>query len=708
MNITLNEICTQLFEKIAASDQARKIAELAEELGISTRTARYNLDKIDEFLRYYKFPPLVRKQNVGVYYHPSRQLMDEILEKLLKPARYHYIATPKERQDVILAILLQQQDYTTIDYLADKLMLSRGTISKDLQQLKQALQENNLMLLSSPKHGIKISGDEKYLRRAAIELFMKSISAQGMLSQEISPVVQRIDKYAQTEITKMLASINLQFIEGCVIEAEKQLERFFSDEAFYGLVIHIALAIKRIKLGRDIVMPYQELKKYETTKEFAAASSIVSRLEEQFQLEFPYDEIGYIAIHLLGSNVYAANPEGSGDWAIMQSLTGKMLRRVSESLGQDDLIRDEQLFRGLLEHLRPAMYRLKNDLSIKNPVLAEIMTNYLALFNVVKDSLLPVESYIGKRFSDAEIGYFTLHFGAALEKRRQECTKGKRVLLVCSTGLGTARLLSSRLQQVFNVTVVEIAAYRQVKQVLASKAIDLIVTTLPVKFAAIPCVHVSPLLLAKDIDKLKTYLPPGGTRPKQSVLVEVLGVVEKYCNINEYDALISGLAQVLETGNLAVSKGEQPMLRELLTKEMIELKVPAANWEEAIYAGGEILENKGFIEHRYVEAMIATVKKMGAYIVIAKGIAMPHARPEDGVKKIGISLITLENPVEFGSEENDPVSVVVFLCAIDNVTHLNALAELMEFLDDDVFRSIADQADSKEAIIDYINAGKRG
>ncbi|WP_235333776.1 BglG family transcription antiterminator [Pelosinus fermentans] len=693
----------QLFQRITSSNQAVTISALAEALHSTPRQIRYKLDKIDEFLKYNKFPQFLRKPNVGITYTASPQVVERIMQKLLERENQHYIASQEERVEMILAVLLQQQNYMTIDDLGERLKTSRSTVIKDLNKVREVLKGNHLTLLSSTNHGIKVMGEEKYLRRASIELLMKSIEVQGMLSQEMSPILKNTNTLSQSEISNMFTNMNIPFIEGCVIEAEKQLETTFSDEAFYGLVIHIAIAIKRIKLGRDIVMPYNELKSYETTKEFAAASYVASRLEEEFQVEVPYDEIGYITIHLLGSNVYAANPSSSEDWAALQIVTGKILEEVSESLQQESLIQDEQLFSGLLEHLRPAIYRLKNDLKLKNPVLEEIKVRYHHLFQIVKNSMASVEGYIGKSFDDEEIGYFTLHFGAALEKLKDKNEMENKILVVCSTGLGTARLLSSRLQQLFHVNIVDVIAYRQVSQVLKYREVDLIITTLPVKFDVVPWVQVNPMLLEKDVESLKKYLTQYHFQPK-NIFLQTLKLIEEHCDIKNYDALVAGLAQILKADNIGQKGVVQPLLRELLTTDMIEVKVKAKSWEEVIYAGGKLLEDRGLIEHCYVDAMVNTVKKMGAYIVIAKGIAMPHARPEDGAKKVGMALMTLKNPVNFGSKENDPVSVAIFLCAVDNTTHLKALAELMQLLDDEEFKAMADAASSKEEILAYINS----
>ncbi len=122
--------------------------------------------------------------------------------------------------------------------------------------------------------------------------------------------------------------------------------------------------------------------------------------------------------------------------------------------------------------------------------------------------------------------------------------------------------------------------------------------------------------------------------------------------------------------------------------------------------GGELLEKSGAIEPRYIDAMINTVKEIGPYIVIAPGIAMPHARPEAGAKKIGMSLITLKNPVNFGNKENDPVKIVVSLCAIDHSSHLKALSELVELLGDEKFVSLLATAERKEEVLEYIGVDK--
>lgn len=146
------------------------------------------------------------------------------------------------------------------------------------------------------------------------------------------------------------------------------------------------------------------------------------------------------------------------------------------------------------------------------------------------------------------------------------------------------------------------------------------------------------------------------------------------------------------------------MIEKLFNKETIELNVEVNDWIDAIRFCGSLFVKNGNTEAKYTDAMINTVKNMGQYIVIENGIAMPHARPEDGVKKIGMGLIKLKKPIEFGNEEYDPVDILIFICAIDKTSHLKALAELMILIEDNEFLSIVRNSSSKEDVLSYIKS----
>jgi Phosphotransferase system mannitol/fructose-specific IIA domain (Ntr-type) len=124
-------------------------------------------------------------------------------------------------------------------------------------------------------------------------------------------------------------------------------------------------------------------------------------------------------------------------------------------------------------------------------------------------------------------------------------------------------------------------------------------------------------------------------------------------------------------------------MSEIISKKNIRLKVRVNDWRQAMTAVGRLLESEGYTTADYTQEMIEAVETYGPYIVVAPGIALAHSRPAPSVLKTGLSLATLVEPVHFGSEENDPVSLVLGLCAISNNDHLEMISRLVEFLDNE-------------------------
>lgn len=143
-------------------------------------------------------------------------------------------------------------------------------------------------------------------------------------------------------------------------------------------------------------------------------------------------------------------------------------------------------------------------------------------------------------------------------------------------------------------------------------------------------------------------------------------------------------------------------LAAFLTPEMIRLRVAVPDWQSAVHAAGELLVEAEKCEQRYIEAMIEAVNEMGPYMVLAPGLALAHARPEDGVKEIGISFISLDPPVNFGSQANDPVSLVIAFGGVDNESHIDLLAQLARVLEDEGRREKLAFSSSKDEVIEIL------
>ena len=148
------------------------------------------------------------------------------------------------------------------------------------------------------------------------------------------------------------------------------------------------------------------------------------------------------------------------------------------------------------------------------------------------------------------------------------------------------------------------------------------------------------------------------------------------------------------------------MLTDYIKKEWIKLNVKAENWEEAIEKGGRELLEAGIITQSYIEAMKKAVKDMGAYFVVTKNVALPHAKAEEGILETGFGLITLKNPVEFGNVDNDPVKYIFCLAIKSSNEHIEMLKELSELLEDKEFYRLLDSEKDGEKIYDYLKNKK--
>jgi transcriptional antiterminator/mannitol/fructose-specific phosphotransferase system IIA component (Ntr-type) len=683
----------------------RSILQLSKKFGVSNRTVRYDLDKIDDFLKSSNLPQLIRKPNEGISYKCSSLEKNNVLNLLGEIDLNQYVLSQDERITMILTELLEIRNYMTLDKLAEVLLVSRSTILKDMDKVKEWLLNKNLELKASKRHGIKIIGEERYIRKAAISLLTTNVDIYKALdlikASKVSKSEFGLDKY-QKELFK---DIDISYIENCLDIAEKQLETKFTDEAYSGLIIHIAIAIKRIQEDKDIVMEKDELKTLELTKEFVVASSIAKMLENRFKIIIPADEIGYITIHLLGSKVSTSN-NNDLDWETIEFITSNFINRVS-SIMNVDILGDKQLFDGLIQHIRPTIYRLKHDLILKNPLINEIKQSYEKAFNAVKQSTYAIEEYAGNKLSEEEIGYLTLHFGAAIERSKDTNKTIVNVVVVCATGIGTSKLVSSKIQSLFNINIIDTVSYHNLKDALKNKNVGLIITTVPIKsdINNIQCIEVNPFLTEKNISDISLALRKHNsvcTNNYKISLEKIMEIISRSCTILNSTNLAEELANYFSITNDFKKGVFEPMLKDVLTTDFMKLNVDVENWEQAIRCGGEILKNNGAIDERYIDGMIDSVKTLGPYIVVAPGIAMPHARPDDSVKKIGMSLITLNNPVNFGNKEHDPVEIVVCLCAVDHSSHLKALSGLVTFLGDEEFIKIVKNSTNPNEITNYI------
>lgn len=145
------------------------------------------------------------------------------------------------------------------------------------------------------------------------------------------------------------------------------------------------------------------------------------------------------------------------------------------------------------------------------------------------------------------------------------------------------------------------------------------------------------------------------------------------------------------------------MITTWLPVENIQIVNSVSDWKQAIRLSAQPLLAKETITEEYVEAIFKSHQELGPYYVLAPGLAMPHARPEQGAIKNGLSLLHIKQGVSFNADENDPIYVVIMLCALSGDEHINMITALAEIFSDDERLSALLKASTLETIQTVIN-----
>lgn len=632
--------------------------ELSTEYNISERSIRYDLEDIDDFLKENNISPLVRKQYVTVQLHEDMYSREVQSRMKLLLNRNEYIYSPFERQSIIFLQMALKEIQITLDNWTDILKVSRSTIQNDIRQLKRQLARDNISVFFKPRLGYSIKGNEIFIRRKIIEIISYGYPYQDVFHSIVSEA--------------RLKPVFTEIFEEMIETLEKDTGKVFSGEAFQNLVYAFSIVSIRIRKGFSLSDNIVSISS--ANKDYEAINLKLANIETNYELTYSDADILFLTEIFQESGLIKADEYLNEDWLDLHLLISKFIEDISREL-QLELSNDKELFKALVLHLGPALKRMKNKVYLKNEILDYIQKNYSKLYHIIDESLTSLVQYTQINFTPDEIGYVTLHVASAYEKHLEK-DNSLNVILVCNSGLGTTKILQTQMIKKFSFNIVSTYSLREIKErsLTYTKNIDLIISTVNLKEnLGIPIVEVSPLLTEQEIQFLKKI---------------------------EKNHVIDSSQQLVRESR---KKGDDaPVLKEVLTEDLIDLKVKVDNWEDAIQKGGELLLNKGVIQPEYIKAMIQSAKDLGPYIVIAPHIAMPHASPENGVNNIGISLMTLEQPINFGHKENDPVELVLCLAAVDHSTHLKALQSLVSYLSDEKFLELVKNAKTSKEVLSYI------
>lgn len=591
--------------------KCEKISDLAQKCNVTSRTIINDIDNIKSKLRNSKIK-LVTKPGVGVWIYVSeenRRKFEKDINISIGPSNP---ILPEERVIWIIKKLLDADGFVTFDEIAEELYVSKSTVVKDFDKVEMFLDRYGAKLYKKQKHGTKVIADEKTIRIIKADILKNAVSKHGDIIDD--------------ELRDVFYGIDLDMIKQILIETEEEFNYLLSDISFKGLLIHLAISLKRIWQGYIIRMNDEDLKVLMAKDEWKIAKVISDKINNSFKIEMGDSEIGYITIHLAGAKLqndveaekFDLNYLNRLDSLLFQNLMA-IIQEVSKET-RFDFANDKKLFTALFLHMRQAINRAKYNINLKNPFLNEIKREYGYAYIIAVFVCRKLNLIYKINVSDDEMGYVALHFATSIE--RFKSIKKKKAILICATGMGTSQLLFTKLNKEFpDVDIVDILSSIKAEKIIDKLSADIILSTVPFKTDRIPVVYVSPLLTEGDIKNIKQII----SEPQKS-----------------------------DQGTLK----HKYVLNKYMDKRCILLNINENRKEDVIKLLSNQLMKYGYVKDGFYGSVLKREEYSSTYI--GNYVALPH--PYEGfVIKPLIAVAVPKSPIQWGNH----IVKIIIMAALD-------------------------------------------
>jgi len=366
-------------------------------------------------------------------------------------------------------------------------------------------------------------GSEKNYRNAVRKFIDENIGSSiinHLFDKKSKFIIEVIGNKKQENIYSIIDQNILKRVMTCFFSIKNEKISMLTENSYIGLILHTTIAINRILKNEIIESNDDFINKLKKDENYKIAREITSSIEKEFQIDIPEIETAYICLHLKGSKLQHINNNGE------EQLKDNILDFVNAMIDTYDknfayeLKQDEDFINGLIAHLKPTFIRLKNNMSISNPLLEEIKENYSEIYSKCENVGRLIEKKINCKIPDTEIGFLAIHFGAAVYRIESKMKRKRKVNIgvICASGIGISRLMCTRLKG-FLKSRAELTTYGRddITEYVKEKN-DFFISSIELNNLHLDIVKVNPLLTENDlieIDKKVDYyenIPLSGQR----------------------------------------------------------------------------------------------------------------------------------------------------------------------------------------------------
>lgn len=584
----------QIFQVLLGETSAVSVKYLSEQVGVSKRTVQRELEYIDSSLRGYELH-FYSKTGVGVWLEGSEEEKERLRQEIQSGDEYD-VSNREERRKRLILEILKEKGLKKLFYYSSQFRVSEATVSTDLEAIETWLNKYGLYVSRKPGSGVSVEGSEENYRRAICAFINENMDTRVVREayEETDKTAARCESLKKSNIGQILNDDIMKRVMDCITGMDNARVLTLTENSYVGLIIHISIAINRI-LKNEVIEPGNGWEKHITEDEdYRLAKAIVRELEEEFEIRIPEVEISYICLHIKGAKHEKIQWNGENQSKLENRELQKLVNRMIDAFDSENgylLRQDDEFIQGLLAHLQPTLIRLMHGMQIQNPVLEDIRKNYTEIYEQCKHVAKVLEESTGKNVPDEEIGFLTVHFGAALVRLegRKENIRKVHVGVICSSGIGISRLMSSKLEKVFKDRM-EITAYgkNDITPYVEGKT-DFFISSIPMERQDAPMIFVNPLLNDEDMDKIRRMIYQYERLPEKhkesneftaqleeiNLVAAQINTVIKYMEFFKVDDQITFEELLVAIGEkLSPYSDRQEMIREdLIKREQISTQI---------------------------------------------------------------------------------------------------------------------------------------
>lgn len=654
--MTLNERSRSILDELVSNPSITSTA-LENKYNLTRRQLGYSFNKINEWLLTKNLPAIERTRQ-GQFIINQSVFTTFNGEEENNPVEAA-VLSENQRIYLIIMMLLSLEEELSLNHFTIELNVSKNTVLSDLKQVQVYLDDYGLTIRYSRRFGYLIEGNEFQVRKLLIDVTYK--------------LLQMNNGSCRIENVARIQRKNIEEFNKRIEKVENKLNLKFTDEKVEAMPYVLILILRRIKEGNKIdafSIQYEELS---DTKEYQATEKLLYDLTE-----IPFAERLFITLHLLTTNVY------SSEFLIEESIPNLVaaidnMLRLFEKSACIYLQDREELLDKLLQHIKPAYYRIKYQLTGTVNLQEALSKEFKELHHLVKRSIGPLADLIGSKIPESEITFITMLIGGWMRRQGESIDKKVKAVVVCPQGVSVSKLMFNELSELFPEFV--FLDSLSVREFLNYKfAYDIVFS--PTFLETNKKLFISRAFLERE----EKY------RLRKQVMLELHGYISNDINVNHLLDIIKNHAEIKNENALSdelimyINRDETSSVKqdvdrsdfnldELITPQDITLRSSVKSWEEAIRLCSRPLVKSGKINPEYVEAMIHH-NDYDPYIVIGPNIAIPHAAPEEGVNQVGMSLLRLTEGVSFTADYN--INLVIVIAAVDKRQHIHALMQLMK------------------------------